>query len=421
MTNLYVQPTLLPDGTILPFIFGTEILLDQEDMPSSNSLKRALRKNKLLRFHPENESKKWRLVDADEATGLPPVDKSDYTPAANKPEAATLIADTSAADLELTKNRIGDFAPEEAVQFASHSPELAAYVRTAKRPDWLEIPDLTWKASIMGVLNGYNILFRGRQGCGKTSLARALGEATRRNVHVFNMGATQDPRLTLVGSLYSDGAEKGTQYYPSRFARAIQEPNAIIMLDELSRATVEAWNILMPVLDPDQRILQVDENRNGYNLKVAEGVIFISTANVGLEFTAAGVIDAALTDRALTIDLYAPTKDGYRRRIKHEFKTIPAPAADLIADLARWTVDQADGVPAADDQAPDPDDNPVDQIISPRIALRLAGAMVSGLTFREACTAILNYFSKDGGAESEFSYVMKYVQKSNDFDIYTAN
>jgi len=46
----------------------------------------------------------------------------------------------------------------------------------------------------------------------------------------FNMGGTQDPRATLVGNVHFDKA-KGTYFSESLFVKAIQTPNAVILLD----------------------------------------------------------------------------------------------------------------------------------------------------------------------------------------------
>ena len=58
--------------------------------------------------------------------------------------------------------------------------------------------------------------------------------------------------------------------------KAISTPNAVILLDELSRAHPDAWNILMINLDQGQRYLRLDEHENSPTINVAEGVCFCS-------------------------------------------------------------------------------------------------------------------------------------------------
>ena len=92
-------------------------------------------------------------------------------------------------------------------------------------------------------------------GCGKTEAAKALPAATDRPFFYFNLGATQDPRATLIGNTHFKAGE--TAFDQSAFVKAIQTENAVILLDELSRAHPEAWNILMTVLDEGQKISKI--------------------------------------------------------------------------------------------------------------------------------------------------------------------
>jgi nitric oxide reductase NorQ protein len=71
----------------------------------------------------------------------------------------------------------------------------------------------------------------------------------------------------------------------------------------LSRAHPEAWNILMTVLDEGQRYLRLDEDINSPTIRVASGVSFIATANIGTEYTSTRVLDRALMDRFEIIEV----------------------------------------------------------------------------------------------------------------------
>jgi MoxR-like ATPase len=136
-------------------------------------------------------------------------------------------------------------------------------------------------------------MMTGPAGCGKTMAAKSLVNALDRPEFYFNLGATQDPRSTLIGNTHFS-KEDGTYFTESEFVRAIQTENAVILLDELSRAHPEAWNILMTVLDQGQRYLRLDEADGSPTVKVAKGVCFIATANIGNEYTSTRVIDKAL-------------------------------------------------------------------------------------------------------------------------------
>ena len=134
------------------------------------------------------------------------------------------------------------------------------------------------------MVRGKNIMMTGQAGCGKTMAAKSLVNALDRPDFYFNLGATQDPRASLIGNVHFDKG-KGTYFSESLFVKAIQTENAVILLDELTRAHPDAWNILMTVLDQGQRYLRLDEADGQNTIKVADGVTFIATANIGNEYT----------------------------------------------------------------------------------------------------------------------------------------
>jgi MoxR-like ATPase len=166
------------------------------------------------------------------------------------------------------------------------------------KPKDLIIGDLEWKYLMWSIIKGKNILFVGSTRSGKTKSAISAALALNRNdkFFKFNLGSTQDARATLIGNTMFK-KETGTVFYPSEFVKAIQTDEAIILLDELSRGHHDAWNILMPVLDPTQRYLRLDETENSSTISVNPTVTFIATANIGNEYTATRVMDKALMFR----------------------------------------------------------------------------------------------------------------------------
>ena len=122
------------------------------------------------------------------------------------------------------------------------------------RPEYLILSDVKWKYLVRSVLRGENVMMLGAAGCGKTLAASTVANAMQRPFHYFNLGATQDPRGSLIGNMHFD-KDTGTYFSKSAFVHAIQQENSVILLDELSRAHPEAWNILMTVLDHPRRIL----------------------------------------------------------------------------------------------------------------------------------------------------------------------
>jgi len=170
------------------------------------------------------------------------------------------------------------------------------------KPKHYIINDLKWKFLARTVLTGRNAMLRGDRGCGKTMGAEAIAIATNRPFFNINLGSTQDPKSTLIGNTHYD-TDSGTYFKPSYFVQAIQTPNAVILLDELSRANPEAWNILMSVLDLKQRYLRLDDAVDCDTVKVADGVSFIATANVGTKYTSTNIMDDALIDRFGILEL----------------------------------------------------------------------------------------------------------------------
>ena len=123
------------------------------------------------------------------------------------------------------------------------------------KPESIVMTDLKWKYLIRSAVRAKNIMMTGPAGCGKTMAAKSLVKALNRPDFYFNLGATQDARATLIGNTHFD-SKKGTFFAESAFVKAITTENAVVLLDELSRAHPEAWNILMTVLDGGQRYLR---------------------------------------------------------------------------------------------------------------------------------------------------------------------
>jgi len=268
------------------------------------------------------------------------------------------------------------------------------------KPNSLIMSDLKWKYLVRSAMRGRNIMMVGPAGAGKTMAAKYLVSALERPDFYFNLGATQDPRATLIGNTHFS-KDNGTYFSESLFVKAIQTENAVILLDELSRAHPEAWNILMTVLDQNQRYLRLDEKDGAPTIKVANGVSFIATANVGNEYTSTRTMDRALWDRFITIEMDTLDSESEQQLLKMKYPGVADASIQAIAEIASTTRKECKAT------------NPkLTNSLSTRAAVELASLIYDGFELAEAAeVAIYPFFSEDGGVDSERTYVKQIVQK----------
>ena len=268
------------------------------------------------------------------------------------------------------------------------------------KPHELVMTDLKWKYLIRSAVRAKNIMMTGPAGCGKTMAAKSLVKSLDRPDFYFNLGATQDPRATLIGNTQFS-KDKGTFFSESAFISAIKTPNAVILLDELSRAHPDAWNILMTVLDGGQRYLRLDEAEGSPIVKVANGVTFIATANIGNEYTSTRVIDRAILDRFVTIEMDVLNDEQEFGLLKFMFPEVAEEDLKAIAEIAHHTRTQSMS-----------DAGKVTAMVSTRASVEMAGLIYDGFDlFESAEISIFPFFSNDGGVDSERTYVKQLVQK----------
>ena len=268
------------------------------------------------------------------------------------------------------------------------------------RPKTLVMPDLKWKYLVRSAMRSKNIMMTGAAGCGKTMAAKKLVEALDRPNFYFNLGATQDPRGTLIGNTHFK-KEEGTTFCESLFVKAIQTKDAVILLDEISRAHPEAWNILMTVLDYGQRYLRLDEHENAPTIKVAEGVTFIATANIGTEYTATRAMDRALVDRFIIVEMDTLTQEQEAGLLMKLHPGVTPEQANNVAEISSMTRKEIKT-----------DAPRITNAISTRLSVEMAGLLEDGFTLAEAAeVCIYPFFDEDGGVDSERTFMKQVVQK----------
>jgi len=268
------------------------------------------------------------------------------------------------------------------------------------KPQGLVMNELKWKYLVRSAVRGKNIMMTGQAGCGKTLAAKALVNALDRPDFYFNLGATQDPRSTLIGNVHFNEGQ-GTYFSESLFVKAIQTKNAVILLDELTRAHPDAWNILMTVLDSGQRYLRLDEQDTQATIKVAPGVTFIATANIGNEYTATRVLDKAMMDRFTIIEMDVLTDVEESGLLKYVFPHVDAQLLNDVAAIAHLT-----RVEASNENAR------IGSGISTRTSVEIAGLLFDGFKLNEAADiTIYPQYDQSGGVDSERTFVKQIVQK----------
>ncbi len=288
------------------------------------------------------------------------------------------------------------------VEVPSGHKEMMDFIQKSYslKPKDLVISELKWKYLIRSAVRGKNIMMTGPAGCGKTLAAKSLVNALDRPNFYFNMGATQDPRSTLIGNVHFDKS-KGTYFSESLFVKAIQTPNSVILLDELTRAHPDAWNILMTVLDQGQRYLRLDEGEGQQTIKVAEGVCFVSTANIGNEYTATRQLDKALLDRFVIIEMDTLSDEEEYGLLQYMFPSVDSQMLKTVSSISFLTRSESKS------------DNPrIGSGISTRTSVEIAGLLFDGFSIQESADiTIYPQYDNDGGVDSERTFVKQIVQK----------
>ena len=293
--------------------------------------------------------------------------------------------------------------PTEAVEKPMEEDFLKFIHNESKdlKPQMLFMNELKWKYLIRNILRGKNIMMTGPAGCGKTMAAKAAANSIEGySMEIFNLGSTQDPRATLIGNTQFD-PKKGTVFSPSPFVKAIQTPNTVVVLDELTRAHPEAHNILMSVLDAGQRYLRLDEASDSPIVKVAEGVSFIASANIGNEYTSTRQLDRAIVDRFTIIEMDTLTSEEETSLLMMMYPSVDEVVLTNVAKITSMT--------RGDVKKETPT---LSNSLSTRTAVEIGSLLYDGFNLAEAAEiTIYPLFEDAGGAQSERTFIKQYVQK----------
>jgi len=133
------------------------------------------------------------------------------------------------------------------------------------------------------------VMLTGPSGFGKTTAAKALAKKLGKKFIKVDCSALREPDDIVHVAGFRDGK---TVFDKTEFIVAIEGGNAVVLLDELNRVPPNVLNTLLPVLD-DTRQLTIGTE----TYKVADGIIFVATANIGQQYVGTFSSDAALLNR----------------------------------------------------------------------------------------------------------------------------
>jgi len=292
------------------------------------------------------------------------------------------------------------------------TPNVKQLPGRAIPPDNFIINPLKWRYLTRCIDKGKNLMFVGPAGTGKTQAVFEAAKQLDKKVFYFNLGSTQDVRSSLIGNTFF---KDGTYFEESSFITALKTPGSVILLDELSRANPEAWNILMPVLDANIRKIRLDEKDGSPEVPVAKGVSFIATANVGFEYTSARMLDRALVDRFSVVEMDVLTKNEEMKLLNIKYPNIDPKMNEALCDISDKVKNECKR-----------ENSKLSSILSTRILLEAAEMIVDGFDLGEIAELILYpQYSDDGGGESERIYmrqlIQKYIQKGDKKELFTDN
>jgi len=289
-------------------------------------------------------------------------------------------------------------------------PELTKPITTMNKPDDFIISDLKWKYLVRCINRGKNLMFVGPAGTGKTQVVFKAADMLDRKIFYFNLGSTQDVRSAIIGNTYF---KDGTYFEESAFVTALKTPNTIILLDEISRANPEAWNILMPVLDANIRKFRLDEKENSPVIDVADGVSFISTANIGFEYTSARMLDRALVDRFSIVEMDTLDKEQEMKLLAMKYSKLNPQVNEALCDISFRIRMECER-----------ENSKLSSTLSTRTLIEAAEMSIDDFSIDEIAELIFYpQYPEEGGTDSERIYVrqlvQKYIQKGSKENLFT--
>jgi len=157
----------------------------------------------------------------------------------------------------------------------------------------------------------------------------------------------------------------------------------------------------MTVLDYGQRYLRLDEQDGQSTIRVADGVTFVATANIGNEYTSTRVMDKALMDRFTIVEMDVLNEEEENSLLTYMFPHVDSGVLNSVAKIANLTRMESKSDTAR-----------IGSGISTRTTVELSGLLFDGFTLQEAAeVSIYPQYDNAGGVDSERTFVKQIVQK----------
>ena len=138
-----------------------------------------------------------------------------------------------------------------------------------------------------------NILVKGPQGCGKSTMPAQFAAMNNRPLITVEMGLFSEANQIFGSMILENG---NTFFRKGMFTRGITTPKCVVHIQEINRPESDkTLNAMFSVLDETQRKLYIDDADQEF--KVAPGVVFFASLNEGYEFVGTMPLDEALEDR----------------------------------------------------------------------------------------------------------------------------
>ena len=192
----------------------------------------------------------------------------------------------------------------------------------------------TYQILRRNIVKGENTLILGPTGFGKTELVHHMAKHLGVPLTIFDMGTMTDPIMGLVGTntiQVQDGVTI-SKFVKSRFSEVIQKPG-IVLLDELSRASLQANNLLFPCLDFRRELNMEYAFNDSAPIAIHPKCIFFATANIGSQYSGTSKIDRALLDRFMLIEMDSLKKNQVEAILKYIYKRVDITDIKVIVEI----------------------------------------------------------------------------------------